>query len=588
MDNQKDILFQRLKKHIIYIQEKLAEEKARVELRIKKDSEIFQLKLSDQFAQFNIQEQRRKRVEELNELHKSLYFARCELKSDKDSESTPYYFAKFHFIEEGISSWISPIATIRFEKPGAVQYTLPSGDVVDTTLVSSEHYTIIDGKVLYFSRETVDSPKQLIYQEKITRQKSGFSLPEIVEKMEGRQDRIIRADFGCSTLISGPAGSGKTTLAFHRVAYLALAPNTAQMFPGSSIIIFIQDAGTKKYFSNLLPELGIKNVLITTFSDWVFDLLKYKNFEFVDRFGKTSEEKDLLEYEKLDALRSGSQIVYKGNPFSMLSGIYKKYLSKERYKIFLEQKKLGLLDRYDLTILLGSYLEKCVAEDNVPKVLYSLMVIDEFQNYLPEQLKVLKRFLSIKTKSMVFIGDFTQQVRIGTIRSFDEINEVIPDEANFVLTKSYRNTGNILRYIKNLGYEMEIPDYVEMGDGVDEFIGSEDEQINYVEKIVQNLGEQIIGVLSDNDLLLERLNRKFNNDHRVHVYSFLKSQGLEFDVVCIVGINKDIFQLKHVSQDRKRLEELQKIKKDGFYIALTRAITKLHILGEEKIKNIIC
>ncbi len=582
MSDQKEVLMKRLCEHVEYIRGRIQEEKSKVESRTQKDSEILKLRSGDQLVQFNIRQQRRERIDELNELNRSFYFARCELTID---DGAPFicYFAKFHFIEEGISSWVSPIASIRFEPPGNVSYTLPSGEMIKASMLSVEHYTIVDGRVLYFSRETIETPKQLIYQEKITKRKSSFSLVEIVEKMEKRQDAIIRANYKCSTLISGPAGSGKTTLAFHRVAYLALAPNTAPMFPGNSIVIFIQDVGTKKYFSSLLPELGIRNVLITTFSSWAFNILKIREYKYIDRFGKNEKEKDLFEYEKLSVLRLGEYGVYKKNPFLLLTEIYKKNLSKKMYGLFLEQKRTRFLDRFDLTILLGSYLNKCSINDRerILKVLYSLIVVDEFQNYLPEQLKILKSFLSVKTSAMVYIGDYSQQVRIGTIRSWNEIQEVIPEEANFILGKTYRNTGSILNYIKDLGFSMDIPDYVEIGESVEEFFGSEDEQIQRLEGVIKNLGEQTLGVLYTDEKLLNVLLQKFGEDGRIHILSFVQSQGLEFDVVCIIGVNRSMFDCAHICENEERVKELKKIKKDGLYIALTRAISKLYVFGKE-------
>lgn len=66
--------------------------------------------------------------------------------------------------------------------------------------------------------------------------------------MEKAQDQVIRASHKGSLVIGGPAGSGKTTLALHRVAYLTQAPETSEFYPTKSIIVFVQDTGTKITF----------------------------------------------------------------------------------------------------------------------------------------------------------------------------------------------------------------------------------------------------------------------------------------------------------------------------------------------------
>jgi len=101
---------------------------------------------------------------------------------------------------------------------------------------------------MFFSKEVEGRARELIYQEHFTNRKTGFMLPEIVAEMEKSQDQVIRAHHEGPLVISGPAGSGKTTLAFHRVAYLTQAPDTALHYREDSIIIFVQDNGTKEYF----------------------------------------------------------------------------------------------------------------------------------------------------------------------------------------------------------------------------------------------------------------------------------------------------------------------------------------------------
>jgi DNA helicase-2/ATP-dependent DNA helicase PcrA len=108
-------------------------------------------------------------------------------------------------------------------------------------LISKEQYMITDGKIVFMAFESLEQARELIYQEYFSQRKSSFLLPEIVEQMEQAQDKVIRAHHQGSFLISGAAGSGKTTLALHRVAYLLQSPDTAERFKTENTIVFVQD-----------------------------------------------------------------------------------------------------------------------------------------------------------------------------------------------------------------------------------------------------------------------------------------------------------------------------------------------------------
>jgi superfamily I DNA/RNA helicase len=68
----------------------------------------------------------------------------------------------------------------------------------------------------------------------------------------------------------------------------------------------------------------------------------------------------------------------------------------------------------------------------------------------------------------------------------------------------------------------------------------------------------------------------------------LESQGVEFDLVFIVGINKNSFEVtQYIDVSKEHIEERKRMQKDLLYVALTRAITELHILGSVKLKDIL-
>lgn len=261
LESTKRSLLEQALDHISFIRSKITETVAAKEARASKMSkESIRMQAGDALAERMLMAHYLDRVENLKQLYPSPYFTKCEF--EVNGEKKQMYFAKFSFSDENIYSWITPAAALRFENLGPASYSRPDGSVQKGALLSKNQYMIVDGKLIFFSTEEQNSARELIYQENFTRHKTGFVLPEVVEQMEKAQDQIIRAYYEGPLVISGPAGSGKTTLALHRVAFLMQSPETAEFFQPESILVLVQDDGTKEYFSHLLPELGIRGVKI--------------------------------------------------------------------------------------------------------------------------------------------------------------------------------------------------------------------------------------------------------------------------------------------------------------------------------------
>lgn len=589
MEITKETLLNTLRESIKKIQGKIILEKERVRSLIEKPlSEIKSMKPEDQAVYLSFRDGSVNRISELDHLYGSPYFIRCDISFDGATEEKQYYFSKHQFVEQSIYSWIAPIASIRFDSPGEIQYRLPDGTIRKGVMNHKEQYLIVDGKVVFFATEGLDRPRDLIHQEYFSQKKDGFMLPEIVAVMEKAQDKVIRAHHKGPLVISGPAGSGKTTLALHRLAYLVQSPDTSHLYPANSIIVFVQDNGTKEYFSHLLPELGITNIRITTFFEWASEILGIADTIYLDRRGKDEEEKNVLEFERIRQLKSHTIPTWNE---------MKKFLKKE--------SKTGL-DRIDLIAALTSYynhhkkfqittnylrVEKGVEyTGKVRKELleYSLIVVDEFQNYMPEQLLFFNSCLNSDTKSLIYVGDIAQQIFPGTVRSFHEAELKLDEEREVKLHKVYRNTLQILEYIRSLGYLVEIPQGIKNGPDVKENIISEkNEVIKYLDEVIKN-NSGLVGILGYVGEDIEYIRDHFKDNKKVYVRTVRESQGVEFDTVCLVGICNDLFSIKTAFEfPEEYIKEKKRIQKDLLYVALTRAVNELHIIGECTLREIM-
>ncbi len=588
-------LLTKAREHIGFIQGSLEESQKGLELQQKNLQEQYKkAEGADRLTFSTLLQYNKKRQHELDALLPSPYFARIDMQTEAKSSSL--HIGKFSYSEGSIVSWISPISTLRFANIGEAHYTLVDRSKREVTLTRKDEYLSKDGKIVFFATENTDTPRTLVYQEHFSNRKTGFMLPEIVSRMEQAQDQVIRSSWKGPLVISGPAGSGKTTLALHRVAYLMQAPEVQDKFPFSRIRVFVQDEGTKSYFGALLPDLGIDNVEITTFQSWARDILSIPKTNTTLTLEKESIEYDII-CQKLELLHKTKESL-RSQPLEWLQDLYTKNLGKHK-NIVLYRLEHNLLDDVDLTLLLIAYKkthgtlqesrEYLVQQKNSYEVKrkigrfavsYNLCVVDEFQNYLPQQLQLIGSCMNEETQSIVYVGDMRQQTRFGTIQSWDQIGEQIAPSRIITLDKVYRNTKEILRFIQSLGYNIEIPEALPEGTGVVTLPDTRETQEKIFRECLQNT-DRLIGILAKENSDLEPYLSLKEQKH-IKVLTVKEAQGVEFDTVFLVGNTPTTWQSDTTGYSEARIAEKQRIDRDLLYVALTRAMRELYVVGEIK------
>ncbi len=533
--------------------------------------------------------------EGLVELAQAPYFARLDVAFEDEPEQ-PYYIAKHPASELRIYSWTAPVAALRFEAPGAVSYLPPSGRRTGH-MTRRDQYMIARGHVNFMTTELEGRERELIYQEHFSSRKTGFVLPEVVAQMEKAQDQVIRAGHAGPFVISGPAGSGKTTLALHRVAFLRQSPETAALYPAESVLVLVQDGNTEDYFAHLLPELGIHDVHITTFGHWAIGVLGLGQYFYHGRPGVNEAERDRYEFAKLQALggrRAEANERELKTPNKLLLAHYSGYLNDGQMGLLAEELEEGALDRFDLTLLLmwqqrltGGLMK--TAEDvtylrggltkrvrrQVP-LEYSLVLVDEFQNYLPEQLRLL-RGATDKKRSMLYVGDLAQQTQLGATRDLAQIGEEVVPERAIKLEKVYRNTRQILEYIRTCGYNVEIPAGVAEGPAVVERPARDVvEALQYIVGLTRTPGTTL-GIIAKDPAEIATYRDYFAGDPSVRCLTMREAQGVEFEVVVLVRLGAAARDSGEA--DRALAEAQAQVDRDLMYVALTRAMTELHVVG---------
>lgn len=236
------------------------------------------------------------------------------------------YFGRFDFIEDGMESkdkiyiglynvidsktheiyvydWRAPVSSIFYNSElGSAAYDAPIGSIKGEVTLKRQ-YKIKDSRLEYFIDCSVRISDEML-QEVLSRNSSA-KMRNIVETIQKEQNVIIRDTGNELLIVQGVAGSGKTSIALHRIAYL-LYEGINSKTGSNNIIIVSPNAVFSKYISSVLPELGEDNVGQITFDEIAAVILenRFVTEKWIDRIESVirdrSSEEGLLKSEGIE------------------------------------------------------------------------------------------------------------------------------------------------------------------------------------------------------------------------------------------------------------------------------------------------
>ena len=211
----------------------------------------------------------------LEKMIKSPYFARIDFKFDDEDEFEKIYIGrsslrKNSYKDMYVYDWRSPIASIFYRfMTGEAFYDAPCGRVTGE-LNLKRQYEIKNGKLEYFFDSDVQIVDEFLRQ--LLSQNTTAKMKAIVETIQHEQDVVIRDMENDLLMVQGVAGSGKTSIALHRAAYL-MYQGLQTKLSANNIMIISPNSIFEQYISNVLPELGEDNVISSVFEDILSALL---------------------------------------------------------------------------------------------------------------------------------------------------------------------------------------------------------------------------------------------------------------------------------------------------------------------------
>lgn len=440
---------------------------------------------------------------------KKPFFARLDIKRDDDVETL--YVGLKNVSKDYtpiVVDWRTPIASLLYyDDLGETYYIAPVGRIA-VELLLKRQFSTAPNKILSYVDSGIKINDEILLETLAHNTTSYMS--NIVATIQKEQNEIIRRSPDVDVIIDGVAGSGKTSIALHRLAYILYAKKNS--LTSKNIIMISPNKMFDKYVSELLPELGEDNVMSYTLDEFfkyigIFpidiqsktemieeqftDPLKQDEinkkrslefFNFIDKFLKNIDTSKLL--RKID----WGGISLTDNDFAKLSDRYKKINLYERLEDeirFLLSNKFSTLSDKKLETLVNKQMKKMSKllqptafmesiykkyglhfsknlgyEDlglyaylsiNLKKIAKNYwakyIYVDEMQDYDNFSIAVMRALFP--DAKFILCGDYSQNI-ISSQSNLEYLKQCFPNIVIDKLYTSYRSTSNIVEFSQSI------------------------------------------------------------------------------------------------------------------------------------------
>lgn len=545
-----------------------------------------------------------KNIDKLEKLVVKPYFARVDFKFDDNSTLEKIYIGRYPLIDEDTFEWLvydwrAPISSLFYRYgTGRAFYEAPAGNISGDISLKRQ-YEISEGNLKFY----FDADMQILddFLREMLAHNASNQMKSIIETIQKDQDMIIRNISSDLMMVQGVAGSGKTSVALHRVAYL-MYQGLNQKLSSQDIIIISPNTLFESYISHVLPELGEENVksfLFDELYEMIFDqefqrknemyeslLTSYGEdheivkrsleFKMSNEYTKVLDKLDIQEYMPIESIIATYNLLFTDED-------YFRYLTRDCEinnlddirKYTINNMYRGKTGYEDASAIVYLYLKANGYEEYR---LIKHVVVDEAQDYYPLHFQILR--IMFPNAKFTVLGDVNQTIaKHENISFYDMVRDVFKKrKSNLVsMEKSFRCTHQILDFsrrfidmnIESFSRDGEVPQIIKRNHDTDF------ESLRNEIKACKEAGYKSIGIhckteekakrlfemLEDKaeiELILSHTNSSLTGTFILPIYL---SKGLEFDVAILWDVD-------HINYNTREDRQL-------LYIGCTRALHRL-------------
>ena len=529
-----------------------------------------------------------KQLIRLEKQKKNPYFTRVDFVYDGEQTAEKIYIGSFSFSTKEerllIYDWRAPIASIFYDYDlGKAHFQTPAG-TASGDIQRKRQIKFKDGAIDYVVESDTTVFDEVLQNE--LRQQKGGQMSTIISTIQKEQNKVIRDNRSKDMIIQGVAGSGKTSIALHRIAFLLY--HFRNRITSDQVMILSPNRTFSRFIAQVLPELGEEPV-----TEWTIDQFGQTLSDIADVPSRFQEiellylEKDPQLNERVRYLSSKKCVAdLKGylrkieafSPQSILIGDYeynaefilRRYKAYEKKSIFQrfqliaedifenlrtrpfqpkrKPTKKQLVNRLkkmfnktnshqlyrDFLTEQGFEMKKAVSYSDLFPIIYIRLFLEGMDEFSKIHYLIIDEmqdytpiqfevFKKMFTCPVLLIGDFTQSLTTINELHLPDVQNYYPNAQSIFLTKSYRSTYEIITCAKKIIDDHMIEPVLRHGMKPKKcVVSSQEEEISSILELVEQLRKQDLATIA---LITKTLVRAYE------WRGLLENQGLACEVL---------------------------------------------------------
>ena len=366
--------------------------------------------MSDNDLEINMMMKKGEYFQKLFKIQNNPYFGRIVFKTKEGIDDV--YIGITHVVDDDnnyyVHDWRSPICNLFYDyEVGEASYLAPLGRI-SGEITKKRQYTIKDGKLLHIFDNNINIDDELLQE--VLASESSDKMKNIVNTIQAEQNKVIRNTDDKNLIVQGIAGSGKTSVALHRIAFLLYK---IENLNSNNVLIFSPNRVFSEYISNVLPELGENNTMQTTINDFLdMEIKEFKKVEtftsFIERSYISEEDFNFIKYKQSDKVYEDidKYIENLGNRLKFVDDLFTRdysytldelnYMFKDRYSNFPISERLKFMaDKISENNFKGSLgKSKKILKELYDRLNIKLNLVDTYIEFFKSEYSDYKKDIS--------------------------------------------------------------------------------------------------------------------------------------------------------------------------------------------------